>query len=224
MLNILNKSMKIISTNLAKPRTIFHEGRAEQTGIFKEPVDQSLFLGQLDVAGDTVADRVHHAGVDKACYLYGYNHYPFWQDQYPHLAFAFGMFGENLTIDHLDESVIRIGDIFNVGSAVIQVTQPRQPCHKLGIKFNAPQIINQFQNAPYPGVYVRVLQPGTVTSGDELIPVNTDDQAPNVLDIYRMLFAKSISQINEFPAHYLTYPTLAERVKEKFRQRFGALI
>lgn len=215
--------MKVLSVNLAQPRTIIFEGRAEQTGIYKSSVDQPIYLDHVDVHHDQVIDRIHHGGVDKACYLYGFNHYPFWQERYPELSFKYGMFGENITIDVLDESKLRIGDQYKIGTAVIQVAQPRQPCHKLGVRFNDQKMVYNFQQGDSPGVYVRVLQPGTVSSGDKLTLINSDDQAPTVLEIYRMLFARTASELNSFPLDYFTYEALPARVKEKFKQKLVAL-
>ena len=116
--------MKILSTNIARPATIEWRGQKVETGIYKYAVANPIFLGSEDVVNDHVMDRRYHGGSDKACYLYSADHYPFWQNKYPNQDWEWGMFGENLTISGLDESEIRIGDRFQIGNAVVQVTQP----------------------------------------------------------------------------------------------------
>lgn len=183
--------MKVISTNLGKPTTILWNGKKEQTGIFKYPVHNSLHLGATDVANDTVINRKHHAGVNKACYLYSADQYPYWKKLYPDMEWDWGMFGENLTVKGLDESKLRIGDIYKIGSALVQITQPREPCYKLGIRFNNQKIIKQFVQHNYPGTYVRILEAGTVAVGDELLLVKQSVNSLTINQYYAFLFAKT---------------------------------
>ena len=152
--------MKILSTNIGKPVTIEWRGQQIETGIYKYPVEQPIRLEKEDVADDHVIDRRYHGGVDKACYLYSADHYSFWQSKFPALELQWGMFGETLTVSGLNESAIRIGDYFSVGSAIVQVSQPRQPCFKLGIRFGDQSVVSDLWSLPFPGVYVRVIIPG----------------------------------------------------------------
>jgi len=169
--------MKVISTNIAKPTTIEWLGQNVETGIYKYAVEKPIFLGTDDVMNDHVIDRRYHGGSDKACYLYSADHYPFWQKKYPNLDWKWGMFGENLTVSGLNESEIRIGDRFQIGDAIVQVTQPRQPCFKLGIRFGDQSVVSDFWTLPYPGVYVRVLFPGEVKTGDEIILIESNSES-----------------------------------------------
>jgi len=176
--------MKIISTNIAKPTTIELRGQKVETGIYKYAVEGPIFLGTADVVNDHVIDRRYHGGSDKACYLYSADHYSFWQNKYPNQDWKWGMFGENLTISGLNESEIRIGDRFQIGHAVVQVTQPRQPCFKLGIRFGDQSVVSDFWTLPYPGVYVRVLSQGEVQSGDEMILIERDPESLSVSQVF----------------------------------------
>ena len=176
--------MKIISTNIAKPTTIEWQGQQVETGIYKYAVQNSIFLGFEDVANDHVIDRRYHGGSDKACYMYSADHYPFWQNKYPNQDWKWGMFGENLTVSVLSESEIRIGDRFQIGGAVVQVTQPRQPCFKLGVRFGDQSVVSDFWTLPYPGVYVRVLLPGEVKTGDEIIRVESNPESLSVSQVF----------------------------------------
>jgi MOSC domain-containing protein YiiM len=152
--------MHVVSTNVGDAVTITFNGKEVHTGIFKHPVSGPIRLGKEDVEGDSVIDRRHHGGLDKACYLYSADHYPFWRGLYPHLDWQWGMFGENLTVAGLDESELRIGDTFRIGTAIVQVSQPRQPCFKHGVRFGDPDAVKKFIEAEKPGVYVRVLEEG----------------------------------------------------------------
>jgi len=176
--------MQIISTNIAKPATIEWRGQKVETGIYKYAVETPIFLGADDVMNDHVIDRRYHGGSDKACYLYSADHYPFWQNKYPNQDWKWGMFGENLTVSGLNESEIRIGDRFQIGRAVVQVTQPRQPCFKLGVRFGDQSVVSDFWTLPYPGVYVRVLSQGEVKTGDEMIRIESDPESLSISQVF----------------------------------------
>jgi len=176
--------MKIRSTNIAKPTTIEWRGQKVETGIYKYAVETSIFLGSEDVVNDHVIDRRYHGGLDKACYLYSADHYPFWQNKYPNQDWKWGMFGENLTVSGLNEAEIRIGDRFRIGNAEVQVTQPRQPCFKLGVRFGDQSVVSDFWILPYPGVYVRVLSPGEVKTDDEMVLIESNPESLSVSQVF----------------------------------------
>ncbi len=183
--------MKILSTNIAGITTITFRGKTVKTGIYKKPNNKSIFLGKEDVKKDFVIDRRYHGGYDKACYIYSYNHYSYWQKLYPHLIFEMGMFGENLTIENLCEQNIFIGDIFQIGEAIVQISQPREPCFKLGVKFGSQKIVKQFLEAESPGIYLRVLKEGFVKKGNQLILKESPEKLVSVLDVYRVFSSES---------------------------------
>jgi len=182
--------MKVISTNIGTPTTFEWNGREEQTGIFKYPVDEPLFLGKTDVQKDTVIDRKHHAGVNKACFLFAADQYPFWKHLYPNLEWEWGMFGENLTVLGMDESLIRIGDIYKIGTALVQVSQPREPCYKLGVRFNDQNILRQYVDHAYPGTYVRILEEGEVRKEDEIILIEQSENTLTVKQCFEVILAR----------------------------------
>ena len=113
--------MKVVSLNRGEATTLNYRGTVVKTGIFKYPVDSSILLGETDVESDAVVDRKYHGGLEKAVYSYSLDHYPFWKDQFPDLEWDYGMFGENLTIEGMDESKMLIGSVYQVGDAQIQV-------------------------------------------------------------------------------------------------------
>ena len=160
--------MQVVSTNISEPKTVVWRGREIQTGIYKQPIKGSIYLGKEDVLNDAVVDRKNHGGEYKACYLFGANHYAYWKLKYPDLDWGWGMFGENLTFDTLDENALQVGAVYGLGSARVQLTEPRQPCFKLGIKFGTQKVIIEFLEYGHPGTYVKILKEGEVSVGDSL--------------------------------------------------------
>jgi MOSC domain-containing protein YiiM len=185
--------MKVISTNLGTSTTFQWNGKEEQTGIFKYPTENPLFLGLTDVENDTVIDRKHHAGENKACFLFSANQYPYWKSLYPNLKWDWGMFGENLTLEYLNEDELRIGDIYKIGTALVQVTQPREPCYKLGVRFENQKVIKQYVKHKYPGTYIKILETGSVKKGDEMVLIHQSKNPLTINQYYEFLFAKTKS-------------------------------
>jgi len=186
--------MKIIATNIAKPTTIVWNGKTQTTGIYKYPIKEGIYLEKEDVKGDEVSDRKHHGGIFKACYLFSEDHYAYWQNLYPNLDFNYGIFGENLTVKGLDETKISVGDIYKIGTALVQVTQPREPCFKLGIRFGTQAILKQFIKHARPGTYVRVLEEGLIKPGDKMILVQATTNSLTTTQLFSLLFAKQKDQ------------------------------
>ncbi|MGB5500307.1 MAG: MOSC domain-containing protein [Maribacter sp.] len=208
--------MKVISTNIGNPTTIHWNGKEEQTGIFKYPTNEALFLGKTAVLKDTVIDRTNHAGVNKACYLFSADHYPYWKKMYPELKWDWGMFGENLTIEGLNEAEIRIGDVYKVGNALVQVSQPREPCYKLGIRFETQEILRQFIDHGLPGTYVRILEEGEVRRNDSLTMVERSDNTLTVKQFYELLYIKKKDL--EIVKLALNNPSLPEYKKARLKK------
>lgn len=182
--------MKIISTNIGDATTIFWRGQEEKTGIYKYPVTEPIHLGTTDVAKDTVTDRKGHAGINKACFIFSADQYPFWKNQYPDLPWDWGIFGENLTVEGLDEAVIRVGNVYRIGTALVQISQPREPCYKLGIRFNNQDIVKEYIDHGYSGTYVRVLEEGMVKKGDQMKLTKQSDNPLTVKQLFDLINAK----------------------------------
>lgn len=182
--------MHIVSTNIGNPVTFTWNGKEEETGIFKYPVEESIFLRKKDVGKDTIIDRVHHGGENKACYLFSTMHYPYWKNLYPKLEWDWGMFGENLTVEGLDEKQIRVGNIYRIGSALVQVSQPREPCYKLGVRFDNQKILKEFIEHGHPGTYVRILEEGKVRKGDPMELIEESINELTVKQFYQLLYLK----------------------------------
>lgn len=180
--------MKVISTNSGERRSVRWSGKMYETGIFKFPVKEGISLGLSDVVGDAVVDRKYHGGEDKACYAFSKDEYTFWENLYPKIEFTDGMFGENLTIQGLNEAELFIGDTFQIGDAIIQVSEPRQPCVKLNIRFNLGSAMKDFISRERCGAYFRVLKEGKVNANDELTQIEQAGDFLSVQEVFRLLY------------------------------------
>ncbi len=185
--------MKVLSTNIGPKKIIEYQGKSIETGIFKSPVDKPIQLEKERVCDDHVADKTVHGGVDKACYLYSTDHYPYWKKLYPELDWQYGMFGENLSVEGLDEKHIFVGDIYEIGTALVQVVQPRQPCYKLGVRFKDKGVIKEFIAKPFSGVYLKVFETGEVNKGDELKLMARGSEL-SIADVFETLYQKEVKR------------------------------
>jgi len=176
--------MKVLSVNIGKKKIINYKGRIIETGIFKYPVSHSIFLNIEEVKNDVIIDRKHHGGIDQAVYGYSEDHYNEWKLKYPDLEWQYGMFGENLTISNLEETIIHVGNTYKLGTAKLEVTKPRQPCMKLGLRFGTQKILKDFWNSSKSGIYFKILQTGNVNVGDELILISNKNEAPTIAEVY----------------------------------------
>jgi MOSC domain-containing protein YiiM len=177
---------KLISVNIGLPRVIMNNGEPITTGIFKEPVAGRVMLRTLNLDGDRQADLSVHGGASKAAYAYPSEHYEYWKQEFPEMKLPWGMFGENFTTAGLFEIELNIGDKFEVGSAVVMVTEPRLPCYKLGIKFGRADIVRRFLASERTGFYFAVLQEGDVGVGDQIKLVERSKHSVKTNDITQL--------------------------------------
>lgn len=178
--------MKVISVNVGLPRTVVWHGHRVSTGIFKDPVEGHIPLRKLNFDGDRQADLTVHGGTHKAVYAYPIEHYPKWKNELPSLEFPYGAFGENLTVEGLSEDALFVGDRLRIGSALLQVTQPRLPCYKLGIRFQRDDMTKLFLASWRSGIYFLVEQEGDVAAGDDIEILSRDPHQVRVSDIQRL--------------------------------------
>jgi len=178
--------MKLISMNVGLPRDVIWKGRKVTTGIFKEPVAGTVRLRKLNLDGDRQADLTVHGGPEKAVYAYPSEHYPLWRSELGRPGLTWGMFGENFTTDGLLENKTNIGDTFQIGSALLMVTQPRMPCYKLGIKFGRDDLKKLFLKSLRSGFYFSVLEEGEVAAEDEIKLMARDPNNITVEDITKL--------------------------------------
>jgi MOSC domain-containing protein YiiM len=159
---------RIISLNVGGPRDVHINGQTVRTSIWKTPEAGRLRVGTLNIAGDEQSDLTVHGGREKAVYCYPSEHYAYWREELPGMDLPWGVFGENFTTQGLLESDVFIGDRFRAGTAELQVTQPRQPCFKLGIRFNREDMIRRFLLSGRSGFYVAVVREGEIEAGDAI--------------------------------------------------------
>lgn len=164
-------SIDIVSINLGQPKTVMYQKKELLTGIYKSPAAGPVFLTRLKFERDGQADLIHHGGSDKAVCVYPHEHYSYWESVMG-TALPLAAFGENLTIRGLTEEQVCIGDTFRLGKAVVQVSQPRQPCFKLSVKLGRTDLPLLVQNTGYTGYYFRVLEEGLVSKEDGLVPID----------------------------------------------------
>ena len=160
--------MRLVSLNIGGARQVMHRGELVGTGIYKEPVAGPVRVQRRTLEGDRQVDLRFHGGPDKAVYCYPLEHYAHWREVLGREDLTWGQFGENFTTEGLTEETVCIGDRLGVGSAVFEVTQPRVPCFKLGIKMGDPGFIRTFLNSERSGFYLRVIEEGTVAAGEEI--------------------------------------------------------
>lgn len=157
----------VVSIQVGLPRTVGDE-KPWVTGFFKQSVTEPLWLGSINLAGDAQGDLVHHGGPHKAVCVYPAAHYPFWRGQLGLPELKAGDFGENFTLGELTESDVCIGDVWTIGHARVQLSQPRQPCWKLARRWDIKDLALQVQQTSRTGWYLRVLQEGEVQAGQEM--------------------------------------------------------
>lgn len=177
--------MRVLSVNVSLVRSVPWKGGAVSTGIYKEPTERRVRVRTLGLEGDEQADRRVHGGPRKAVYGYPAEHYPPWRRELPGTDLRPGAFGENLTTEGLLESAVHVGDRYCVGTAVLEVTQPRFPCYKLGIKFGREDILPLFLRSGRSGFYFSVAREGEVVAGDGIEVVSRAVEGPTIADLVR---------------------------------------
>lgn len=170
-------SATVVSLQVGQPRTVgSSEGtnpldQVWTTGFFKEPRSELVWLGRTNLEGDGQADLENHGGPEKAVNVYPAEHYPYWAHAIGLANLQPGGFGENFTIEGLLESDVCIGDIFEIGESLVQLSQPRQPCWKLARRWRIKDLAVRVQETGRTGWYFRVLREGYVQAGTKLVLV-----------------------------------------------------
>jgi MOSC domain-containing protein YiiM len=222
--------MKLVSVNTGLPREVMWHGRSVTTGIFKEPVTGRVALRKLNLDGDRQADLTVHWGEYKAVYCYPLAHYSYWQRELPGRGVPIAIFGENFTVDAstiggatthgLLEDTVHLGDQFSIGSAEVIVTQPRLPCYKLGLRFQADDMVKRFLVSGRTGFYLAVTREGEVGADDEVKMIGRDPNGVPVSEITRLYIAKRYADDDvTWVRRALQVAALPESWKEYFRDR-----
>lgn len=175
----------VVSVNVGRIRPVERDGKPATTAIWKTPVSGRVRARGVNLEGDEQADRTVHGGHDKAVYAYAVEDVRWWESELGR-AIGPGGFGENLTIAglHLVDSVV--GERWNAGTAVLEVSEPRLPCWKLGLRMGDALFPQRFTRAARPGTYLRIVEPGDVGAGDDVRVVAQPDHGFTIGDIWRV--------------------------------------
>lgn len=208
--------MKVVALSVSTPRTIEYNGKPVETGFFNEPVDGKRMVWKLNIDGDEQADLKVHGGPDKAVYAFPHEHYPFYEDAHGPGPFRFGYFGENLTTTGMSEDVVRIGDRYRIGGALFEVTQPRSPCFKFGVRLAAREAIQSCLNSGKTGFYFRVIEEGELGAGDVINLIKKDETAPTVEETHRLYY------FDKMNVDALQRAVRCEALKDVWRDEFAS--
>src|ERR1041384_1396545 len=158
---------RVVSVNVGRPRAFEFDGRQVESAIWKSPVAGRVAARGVNLDGDDQADRKAHGGPDKAVYAYAIEDLWWWEKELGR-SLQHGHFGENLTTEGVDVNGALVGERWEVGTVLLEVSEPRVPCWRLGVRMNDKQFIRRFTAALRPGAYLRILVEGSVSSGDEI--------------------------------------------------------
>jgi MOSC domain-containing protein YiiM len=207
---------RLESVNVSLPRSVQLGDRALMTGIFKKPVEGRVPLSSTNLRGDSQADRKVHGGPEKAVYAYSLEDTRWWAELFD-ASLEPGAFGENLSTTGLDVSGALIGERWSIGSTLLEVSQPRLPCVKLGLRFGDPRFVSMFAAAGRPGAYLRVLAEGQLGAGDAIEVVHSPGHG-----ITCALVAHVVLRERKRAAEVLAAPELSDEMRAMLRD--GTLV
>src|ERR1700687_2245364 len=212
--------MNLVSVNTGLPQQMKWHGRSVTTAIYKQPVEGRVALRKLNLEGDRQADLSVHGGEHKAVYCYPTEHYSYWERELPGRELPIAMFGENFTMHGLLEDSVHLGDRLSIGASEVVVTQPRLPCYKLGVRFQADDMVKRFLASGRTGFYLAVTREGEVGAGDEIKVIARDPNGVTVSEITRLYVAKRYGDNDASSVRRASRVTaLPESWKEYFRER-----
>ena len=180
--------MKLVSVSVSMGKEVLYMDKTVTTGIFKEPVTGRIVLRTLNLDGDRQIDLRGHGGPYKAAYVYTLENYEHWKRELGRTDFQIPQFGENFTVEGMPEDNIHVGDVFRVSDALVEVTQPRVPCFRLGIKMGDPKFPKRFLQSCLVGFYLRVLEEGEVGVGDNIELVKKDPEELSVRKVCHLYY------------------------------------
>lgn len=208
----------LVSLQTGKKRQLDFHGKEWESAIYKSPVHERLLLTATKLQGDEQASTRFHGGPDKAVCCYSAEHYLYWQNEFgmgP--AFTYGAFGENFTLSDLPESEVCLGDVFYVGSATIQVCQPRQPCINVARKWDRKDLPEKMIALGWTGYYLRVLETGEVGAGDSLTLLERPHPDLTILTVNRAMYQHEGG--DDLMRRLATLPVFAASGRKVFQKR-----
>jgi len=212
--------MRLLSINVSEPKTVSYKGKNVITGIYKKPLQGPVSLRETSIDGDKQVDLINHGGLDKAVYAFPSEHYAFYNEHLRQGSHEYGEFGENLTTEGLVESGVHIGDQFQIGTSIIEVSQPRAPCFKLAMKTGTPKVVRLMLDSGKTGFYFRVIRMGLIEAG-EVKCVFKNEAAQSVEEIHNLVFFEIIN-VRELKRALLN-PALGQSLQDEFSKRLENL-
>jgi MOSC domain-containing protein YiiM len=185
--------MKLLSINIGQRRTQQNGLKLEITGSYKTSVGESAQINTLGIQQDFIASKKHHGGPDQAIYIYGQTDYDWWSAEIGR-DLAAGTFGDNLTISELESATFNIGDRLHIGSVILEVSAPRIPCKTFARRMEDPYFVKKFRHAERPGLYCRVIQEGSVQTGDDVRIEKYQNETISILEMYRGFYKRRKSE------------------------------
>jgi len=178
----------VLSVNVGLPRDIAWQGKIVHTAVWKRPIAGRVTVHRLNLDGDGQGDLAGHGGEHRAVMVYQIDSYRYWEAYLKRSDFEYGQFGENLTVDGLLDSEVCIGDQYRIGNALLEVTQPRVTCYRVGIRMNNPEMPSLLVSHRRPGFYFRVLEEGSIGVGDEIFKVSDGPERVTVQEVDGLLY------------------------------------
>lgn len=216
---VAGTQMTLKSVNVSMPKQVRHDGKTVTTGIFKQPVAGRVRLRRLNLEGDGQADLWGHGGAFRAVYAYSEENYDYWARELGRDDFIIGQFGENFTVEGMLDDDVSVGDVYRIGGALVEISQPRIPCHKLALKMGIEGFQNRFLKSGRVGFYFRVLEEGEVGAGDAIVLVRRSTPAVTVRQVSDLLYFDKDNL--EMAGQALHIPALAHGWKGSFAERLA---
>ena len=211
--------MQLVSVNIGKPQPI--KGKSGMSGIFKQPTSVPVRVTQLGLPNDAIIDVENHGGIDQAVYIFGTPDFEWWEREVGRSLTYGSTFGENLTFTELVSADYNIGDRFQIGAVLLEVTSPRIPCVTLATRMGDPQFVKKFAKAERFGLYCRVIEIGSVTVGDPVTVERYSGETISALEMFRLFYKPDYTK--EILRRALKAP-LHEVTRIEYEERLAALV
>lgn len=176
---------RVLSVNVGTVREFEYNGRPAKSAIWKSPADGRIAARGVNLEGDEQADRAAHGGPDKALYAYAVEDYRWWEGEIGR-SLAYGEFGENLTTEGIEVNDALVGERWEIGTTVVEVSEPRIPCWRFGVRMDDKMFPRRFSEAMRPGAYLRIIVEGDVGTGDAIRVVERPDHDLTIRDVFRI--------------------------------------
>ena len=211
---------KVLSVNVGTVREFEYSGRPAKSAIWKSTAVGRVPVRGVNLVGDDQADREAHGGPDKVLYAYAVEDARWWEQEVGR-SLAYGEFGENITTDGIEVNDALIGERWRIGTIVVEVSEPRIPCWRLGVRMNDKMFLRRFTDALRPGAYFRIVVEGNVGAGDEIRVVERPDHDLTIRDMFRIYTRDrdELGRLLEVPRMSASWKEWASDLLQKTKDR-----